>query len=552
MGRIAAMTSTLCFVLSRVVIGAFVAQPAAALAPLHVEEANVTHDSPASSAPRYRWTRKDGAARRDAGGVIALADHAGVLASATAQHATVVYANATRRVALDDIRDLAFDDAGRLFVATGRGLWLLEGSETTAPRDISPAPGEAARRVHRVVCEERWIAIATDAGAYVARKGRGAPRFVSLNGKFPVGPVRDLAIADDALIAVVGSSLWRAELGGEGVPFAVRELLLPSRIDGEGTLSLTARLPADALVLATGSALYLRADTGADSGGSAQWTSLRPVLPPGARIRRVGAFEAGYWLATDRGLLLARTLAGPWRRAAAPAGRAVAAEVIERDGKLLLASSIGLLVGEAREHGAALESADSGGSQVARAMAPPPSIRAVHRVALREQGLEARVVHEAWQGVRRRAWLPVVGLSFDVDRGRSRAKDRDESFVSGGYHTLHDLDRDRSLDLAAGVSFTWDLRDVAFEPEQIDLSREARLVIGLRDDVLDEVNQLYFERLSVASQLVQAMSDRGGDGKDVAAPGALRIRLHELTAGLDAWTGGWFSEQLEREVPALE
>ena len=109
---------------------------------------------------------------------------------------------------------------------------------------------------------------------------------------------------------------------------------------------------------------------------------------------------------------------------------------------------------------------------------------------------------------------------------------------------------------------TWDLRDLSYEPEQIDLSREARLVIGLRDDVLDEVNQLYFERLAVASELRQLRSasrserDSSSPGRERGTtqdPGAalervvtLELRLEEVTAGLDAWTGGWFSEQLGR------
>jgi len=171
-------------------------------------------------------------------------------------------------------------------------------------------------------------------------------------------------------------------------------------------------------------------------------------------------------------------------------------------------------------------------------------------MVLREQGLEARVVHQAWRDVRRRAWFPVVGVSFDADRGRSRARERDESFVSGAYHTLRDRDHDRSLDLAAGLSLTWDFRDAAFEPESIDVSREARLVIALRDDVLDEVNQLYFERLSVVSRL-SAPTVSQGEAPPVDRA-ALELRLMQLTAGLDAWTGGGFSEQLARNVPALE
>jgi hypothetical protein len=60
-------------------------------------------------------------------------------------------------------------------------------------------------------------------------------------------------------------------------------------------------------------------------------------------------------------------------------------------------------------------------------------------------------------------------------------------------------------------------------------------VIKLRDDVLDEVTQLYFERRRVMVELF-ARPD---------APPAeklrLRLRAAELAAGIDAWTGGWFA-----------
>ena len=57
-------------------------------------------------------------------------------------------------------------------------------------------------------------------------------------------------------------------------------------------------------------------------------------------------------------------------------------------------------------------------------------------------------------------------------------------------------------------------------------------MIALRDDVLDEVTQLYFERERVLARLGVAAHDESHD---------LALRAAELAAGLDAWTGGAFS-----------
>ena len=64
----------------------------------------------------------------------------------------------------------------------------------------------------------------------------------------------------------------------------------------------------------------------------------------------------------------------------------------------------------------------------------------------------------------------------------------------------------------------------------------------LRDNLLDEINQLYFDRQRTLLALA-AFADRS----DPEAA-ALEIRSRELAAGLDAWTGGWFSEQLRADT----
>ena len=80
--------------------------------------------------------------------------------------------------------------------------------------------------------------------------------------------------------------------------------------------------------------------------------------------------------------------------------------------------------------------------------------------------------------------------------------------------------------------------DLAYHPESIDVSKEAREIIELRDDVLDEVTQLYFERRRA---LLQLASEPPAPPDEAAR---LRLRADELASGLDAWTGGWWSRAL--------
>jgi len=138
------------------------------------------------------------------------------------------------------------------------------------------------------------------------------------------------------------------------------------------------------------------------------------------------------------------------------------------------------------------------------------------------------------QGVGRRGWWPFVSLRLMRARDEDRSTDHDEAFLSGELRRTVDRDSSTARDFETLLTFSWDLGDIAYHPEQIDVSREAREVIKLRDDVLDEVTQLYFERRRVLAELA-ARPD---------APPAenlrLRLRAAELAAGIDAWTGGWF------------
>jgi hypothetical protein len=117
----------------------------------------------------------------------------------------------------------------------------------------------------------------------------------------------------------------------------------------------------------------------------------------------------------------------------------------------------------------------------------------------------------------------------------------DESFVSGALRQLADHDEERSDDNELSLTLTWEFADLAYHPEQIDISREAREIIELRDDVLDEITQLYFERRRVLAELAAAESP--------AEATRLRLRAAELAAGIDAWTGGWFSRALRERPP---
>jgi competence ComEA-like helix-hairpin-helix protein len=85
---------------------------------------------------------------------------------------------------------------------------------------------------------------------------------------------------------------------------------------------------------------------------------------------------------------------------------------------------------------------------------------------------------------------------------------------------------------------TWELDRLVFEPQEMAVAREGVRIANLRDRVLDEVTRRYFERRRLQVDLeLSPPTDLGDRVKK-------ELRLQELTADIDAATGGWFSQKL--------
>lgn len=100
--------------------------------------------------------------------------------------------------------------------------------------------------------------------------------------------------------------------------------------------------------------------------------------------------------------------------------------------------------------------------------------------------------------------------------------------------TNADVGQARTLSLRA----TWDLGALVLSPERIRVMAEAQDAARLREKVQAEVTRIYFERRRLqVDQLLVPKLDVSGQVRDA-------LRLAELTASLDAYTGGRFSEAL--------
>jgi len=90
-----------------------------------------------------------------------------------------------------------------------------------------------------------------------------------------------------------------------------------------------------------------------------------------------------------------------------------------------------------------------------------------------------------------------------------------------------------------GLALRWNLSDLVWSEQQRLIDSQVRLMVELRNDILDEVNKLYFERRKVKMELINLSYL---DNNKVEEK---KLRLEELAASLDALTGGYFSRQIK-------
>ncbi len=173
-----------------------------------------------------------------------------------------------------------------------------------------------------------------------------------------------------------------------------------------------------------------------------------------------------------------------------------------------------------------------------------PSIQAVQAWANEYAQTSPETVRRWLRQSKTFAALPALDLDYDFDVGYDTGY---QYYVVSGlpaptspdddvFDALDDASVDQSQGF--GVSLSWDLNELVMSSERIRVIGEVQDVVKLRDKTLGEVTRLYFERRRLqVDQLLNPKSDLGAQIKD-------QLKLLEMTANLDAYTGGRFSDAM--------
>ena len=168
-----------------------------------------------------------------------------------------------------------------------------------------------------------------------------------------------------------------------------------------------------------------------------------------------------------------------------------------------------------------------------------PTIQETQAKALQFSGIPSGMQFGAYKRqARLRNVLPQIDTSFDnsdyaLSSLETRGSDQYDSADSSINSSL-DKNRKASADneFNTGFRFTWHLDRLIYDPEIIDIVNSARVSANIRENLLTELTQIYFQRKNLLSELISNPFSRTMTQK---------FKLQELTADIDARTGGWYS-----------
>jgi hypothetical protein len=176
--------------------------------------------------------------------------------------------------------------------------------------------------------------------------------------------------------------------------------------------------------------------------------------------------------------------------------------------------------------------------QVLAAFASEPDVQSVQAMALAYTKTNPELV-EGWLRASKQAYmLPKVNLQYEKEN--DQGLDYEYTLDVDG-DLIAQLDgQDADNDDKFVVKLEWRLDKLVMSSEQIRVINESQDIVKLRDKVLDEVTRLYFDRRRLQ---VDLLLDPGTALKQQIEN---ELRLQELSANLDAITGGAFSASLPR------
>ena len=168
---------------------------------------------------------------------------------------------------------------------------------------------------------------------------------------------------------------------------------------------------------------------------------------------------------------------------------------------------------------------------LARLRQTEPPIDWVRAAALRHARVDPAQARLAGRRSRWAGLMPILGLQA------RRSLARDEGLAPSSREPIK---IDLGNDLVLEASATWHLDRLVFDDAELRALREEARLVSERLDLETTVTRLYYERRRAQIEMLLSPAE------DATKRAHASVLVEELTATLDALSGGWFVRELKR------
>ncbi len=160
-----------------------------------------------------------------------------------------------------------------------------------------------------------------------------------------------------------------------------------------------------------------------------------------------------------------------------------------------------------------------------------PTFQELQGAAIRFAEVSPDKIKKWRNEARLKALVPKISLGIDKD---SSTNSEIYTSATKDYIVMGPEDISNKL----GFSVSWELGDLIWSSDQTNIDVRSRLMVQLRNDILDDLRRAYYERKRLQFELMTEPP------KDLKNRIEKEFRLEELTSTIDDLTGNFLSERI--------
>jgi len=168
-----------------------------------------------------------------------------------------------------------------------------------------------------------------------------------------------------------------------------------------------------------------------------------------------------------------------------------------------------------------------------------PEINEVQQAAIKYAELEPEKITKWRRQAAKRSWLPRLSVGIN-----NNSTDLWHWETGSTTKCEDDILRKGDSSVEWDVSLSWELGDLIWSDAQSSIDIRSNVTAQMRRSILEGITKLYFERLRTKMELDNLTIEERKKRLEK------ELELKELTASIDALTGGYFSRNINLQPSA--